>query len=240
MYRVPSDDDLTNTQFYQKRYQQGFTTEVPTEGTLKQLLATKFSETEKCYRGYLSVLQELGLEPGARIFDYGCSWGYGSWQLMDYGYRVSACEISKQRAEFARAKLGIDCSSDVSAGLFKGFLRNSFDGFFSAHVLEHVPSPSRVIDFAKLALRSGGVFVAFTPNGSEAFRRADPNAWHLLWGRVHPNFIDDQFYRAAFPASALYLDTCPVNLNLLARFRRGELVPSRELSGSELLCVVQL
>src|SRR5262249_26258128 len=85
MYRVPCDDEVANARFYQNKYQQGFTTELPTDEALKQLLATKFSETEKCYRGYLSVLRELGLEPGARIFDYGCSWGYGSWQLMDYG-----------------------------------------------------------------------------------------------------------------------------------------------------------
>src|SRR6266404_3437832 len=89
MYRVPPDSDHENFDFYQKAYRQGFTTEVPSEEILEQLIATKFAGTQKCYRAYISVLRQLGLESGARIFDYGCSWGYGSWQLMDCGYRVT-------------------------------------------------------------------------------------------------------------------------------------------------------
>jgi 2-polyprenyl-3-methyl-5-hydroxy-6-metoxy-1,4-benzoquinol methylase len=240
MYRVPPDDDRANFEFYQQSYRQGFTTELPAGEALRQLLATKFVGTEKCYRAYISTLCKLGILPGARIFDYGCSWGYGSWQLKDFGYHVSACEISQTRAEFARAELGIDCKSDVSEAVFDGSLSNAFDCFFSAHVLEHVPSPSRVIKLARLALRPGGLFVAFTPNGSEAFRRADPRAWHLLWGQVHPNFIDDRFYRNALAANELYLDTSPAKLDLLQRFGMGERVQNPELSGSELLCVARV
>jgi 2-polyprenyl-3-methyl-5-hydroxy-6-metoxy-1,4-benzoquinol methylase len=240
MYRVPPDDERANFEFYQQSYRQGFTTELPGSDALRQLLATKFAGTEKCYRAYISILCKLGVLPGARIFDYGCSWGYGSWQLKDFGYRVSACEISETRAEFARAELGIDCSSDVSEAAFDGALRNASDCFFSAHVLEHVPSPARVIELARLALRPGGLFVAFTPNGSEAFRRADPHAWHLLWGRVHPNFIDDRFYCHHLARNELYLDSTPAKVDMLGRFGRGEQAQIPELSGSELLCVARL
>lgn len=240
MYRVPTDDVSANLQFYQSAYRQGFTTELPSNKVLEQLLATKFEGTEKCYRYYISILRQLGLVGNARIFDYGCSWGYGSWQLSQAGYRVVACEISKPRATFAQEKLGVECTFEISESTFQGDSEHSFDCFFSAHVLEHVPSPTRIVELAKLALRPGGLFVALTPNGSEAFRKVDPHGWHLSWGQSHPCLLDDKFYRHSFSACDLYFDTSPANLEALTRFARGDKVVAPELSGSELLCVSRL
>lgn len=240
MYRVPTDDSDANFRFYQGSYKQGFTTEVPSDEVLDLLLHKQFEGTEKCYRYYISVLRHLGLDESARIFDYGCSWGYGSWQLAKAGYQVAAYEISKSRAKFAKEKLAIECISDITVGTFQGNLQGSFDCFFSAHVLEHVPSPARVVELAKLALRPGGYFVAFTPNGSKAFRQADPKAWHLFWGKAHPNLLDDEFYRHTFAATHLHLDSSPINLDALTRFAAGDEVAACNLSKSELLCVAKL
>jgi 2-polyprenyl-3-methyl-5-hydroxy-6-metoxy-1,4-benzoquinol methylase len=240
MYRVPTDDLSANFRFYQDAYEQGFTTEMPNDEDLDQLLQKGFEGTEKCYRYYISVLRHLGLRGGARIFDYGCSWGYGSWQLSKAGYQITAYEISKSRANFAKSKLGIECIPDVTECTFQVNLQGAFDCFFSAHVLEHVPSPAHVVELAKLALRPGGYFVAFTPNGSEAFRRADPKAWHMFWGKVHPNLLDDEFYRHTFAAQRLHLDTSPINLDALSRFADGDKVTTSDLSKSELLCVAKL
>lgn len=240
LYRSPTDDLDTNFKFYQRAYRQGLTSQLPNDETLEQLLTTRFERTELCYQNYISVLGQLGLRDSARIFDYGCSWGYGSWQLNEAGYQVTAYEISKSRAKFAGEKLGIECIPDITMSTFQGNLQGSFDCFFSAHVLEHVPSPARVVALAKLALRPGGYFVAFTPNGSEAFRQAEPKAWHLFWGKAHPNLLDDEFYHHTFSAYDRYLDTSPINLGALARFAGGENVVIPNLSQSELLCVAKL
>src|ERR1700681_2728422 len=48
MYRVPTDDLAANFRFYQRAYQQGFTTELPSDKALEQLLTTKFEGTERC------------------------------------------------------------------------------------------------------------------------------------------------------------------------------------------------
>jgi 2-polyprenyl-3-methyl-5-hydroxy-6-metoxy-1,4-benzoquinol methylase len=237
MYRIPTDDPGANFTFYQRAYQQGFTTKLPNDENLEYLLRTKFEGTEMCYRYYISILRQLGLREGARIFDFGCSWGYGSWQLAQAGYQVWAYEISRPRALFAKDKLGIQCVSKISNSIFENDLRQSFDCFFSAHVLEHVPSPASVVELAKLALRPGGLFVAFTPNGSEAFKQRDPQAWHLLWGKSHPNFIDEEFYRYALSAYQTYLDTSPVNREALTRFVSGDECSISDLWGGELLCV---
>jgi 2-polyprenyl-3-methyl-5-hydroxy-6-metoxy-1,4-benzoquinol methylase len=237
MYRVPADDAAINHRFYQTSYRQGNTSQVPNSLDLERFLQSGFQDSDISYGYYISVLHELGLSEGARIFDYGCSWGYGSWQLMRAGYQVQACEISRPRAAFARENLGVDCAPDVCGKMFGGASRHSFDCFFSAHVLEHVPSPSQIIELARLALRPGGFFVAFTPNGSNAFRLVDATAWHRLWGQVHPNLIDDEFYCRAFASNPLYLDTSPADLDAVAGFATGEVTSNRVLAGSELLCI---
>lgn len=240
MFRVPADNPSANERFYQAAYHEGFTTEVPNDENLQQLLRTGFEGSAKSYSYYIAVLRGLGLSRSARIFDYGCSWGYGSWQLMHAGYEVEACELSRPRAEFAQRKLGVNCRIDICDQLFRELAEHPFDCFFSAHVLEHLPCPSKVIDWACSIVKPGGYFVAFTPNGSEAFRRQSPDSWHLLWGQVHPNLIDSEFYLQAFPHSQIYLDTSPANLNAVSDFRNGREIGQPVLSGDELLCIAKL
>ncbi len=50
-----------------------------------------------------------------------------------------------------------------------------FDVFFSSHVLEHVPDLRKVFEYAASVLRRGGIFVAFTPNGSTTACCATPS-----------------------------------------------------------------
>ena len=38
---------------------------------------------------YIRVLQALGLPKGARVFDYGCSWGYGTAQFRAAGFDMT-------------------------------------------------------------------------------------------------------------------------------------------------------
>ena len=41
------------------------------------------------------------------LLDFGCSWGYGSFQLKKQGYKVYSYEISKPRSNYAKTKLNI-------------------------------------------------------------------------------------------------------------------------------------
>ena len=68
-----------------------------------------------------------------------------------------------------------------------------YDVFFSAHVIEHVPSVSRMLTLGLRLLRPGGLFVAFTPNASPMARQARPGPWSKLWGFVHPQLIDEEY-----------------------------------------------
>lgn len=230
LFRTPTTTIEENAAFYQKDYTQGFTTEMPNDEKLKTCIDTKFQGTEKDYSVYINVLEGLGCKRGQKLLDFGCSWGYGSWQLKRHGFIVESFEISDPRADYARKKLGAKVFSNLTE------LSGPYDIFFSSHVLEHVPSVNKIIDFGLSVLRPGGVFVAFTPNGSNQHRLKSPSIWHKLWGRVHPNFLDDMYYCNAFPECSLLLSSDPYDIEKLIDWqgKKGMRV-IYDLSGSELL-----
>ena len=207
MFRTPTDDPAANRNFYEKEYLQGFTTEMPSDAKLADLIRNNFAGTEKDYSYYIGVLGQLGLGSGARIFDYGCSWGYGSYQFAKAGFDVTAFEVAPSRRHYARQKLGVLTADDVDSVATD--LAGQFDCFFSAHVMEHVPSPARSFDYARRLLKPGGLFVSFTPNGSVGYRTASSD-WSKLWGEVHANFIDDLFLDYNFRFSPRAIGSSPV------------------------------
>ena len=79
MFRAPTTNPEETIRFYQTEYEQGFTTDLPDRDTLGRLKTTAFKGTERDYASYIDVLTALGVEGGARVLDFGCSWGYGSW-----------------------------------------------------------------------------------------------------------------------------------------------------------------
>jgi SAM-dependent methyltransferase len=230
MFRIPTDDPSANEAFYENEYEQGFTTDIPSEAELHELMRSGFSGTEKDYTYYINVLKEMGLSHGARVFDFGCSWGYGSFQFGRAGFDVTAFEVAPSRRRFANEKLSVNTIDDMEHAARE--MAASFDCFFSAHVIEHVPSPAKAFDYALRLLKPNGIFVSFTPNGSKEHRIASPQ-WSKLWGQVHPNFIDDVFLDKSFnksprgmgstPVSAVSMPDNPV-LNRLNDLQGGELL----------------
>jgi 2-polyprenyl-3-methyl-5-hydroxy-6-metoxy-1,4-benzoquinol methylase len=230
MFRTPTDDPTKNQQFYEKEYRQGFTTDLPSDSELQSLKLTNFTGTEKDYAAYIQVLRRLGLGHDARIFDFGCSWGYGSYQLMQAGFNVASFEIDRTRRRFARDKLGVRCVDDMDSLASDQNHIGRYDCFFSAHVLEHVHRPKTVFEYARKLLAANGLFVSFTPNGSAAFRQREPVAWSLAWGEVHPNFIDDVFLDLEFRHSPRTIGSSPVTVAALPATATALVLDSLERS----------
>ncbi|MBU1109743.1 MAG: class I SAM-dependent methyltransferase [Candidatus Riflebacteria bacterium] len=234
LFRTPTTNAKENRSFYQEEYSQGFATDCPSDKVLDKLLSNGFAGGERDYSTYISVILAATGSTDKKLFDFGCSWGYGSWQLLQRGFNVEAYEISVPRADFARNKLGIKVYSSLSD------VKDKFDVFFSSHVLEHVPSIKQSISFAMSILKPGGIFVAFTPNGSEGFRKKNRKAWNQLWGKVHPNFLDDNFYETAFPEKHLFLSSDPYSIQEISTWRNGKIKKTiQNLDGSELVCLVR-
>ncbi len=190
-FRTPIDFPSDNYEYYQEGYSFGFTTDMPKKEHLEKLLSSRFEGHEKSYSRIIQLLRTLYPQDGVKLLDFGCSWGYGSWQLQKAGFHVFSYEISEPRAKYARQNLGIDLIDLNSPP-------TGIDIFFSNHVLEHVPEPSKTISLARKILNDDGIFVCITPNGSDSYRDFDYNGWHSLWGKDHPNHINDTFYESQF------------------------------------------
>lgn len=230
LYRYPVDDVAEAAAFYQKAYSQGYTTDCPNSETLKKLLDTAFAGSERDYKRHLELLNCLKLTTGSKLIDYGCSWGYGSWQFKHFGYDVQAFEISEPRAAYAHHKLGVKVTGN------KSDLKGPVQVFFSSHVLEHVPSVSAVIKTAGTLLDTNSLFIAITPNGSAAFANRQPKKYRQLWGQVHPNFLDEKFYAQEFKNQPYFISSTPFNLNSLKNWDRKTQIIDRT-DGDELLVV---
>lgn len=231
LFRVPTFSPGDNARFYQERFSSGSTTELPGDVVLRELLDSGFRNHPKNYGAYLRVLEALGAKPGGRLLDFGCSWGYGSWQLRAAGFRVEAYDISAPRAAYARDKLKIPVLPEPV------FLPGSYDIFFSSHVIEHVPSVSGMISAGLRALRPGGLFIAFTPNPSLDRPRSDGADFHRMWGYVHPQLLGREFIEA-LPFPSLLALSSPYDLDCL-RDWDGRRRVIRVLDGPEILLAIR-
>jgi 2-polyprenyl-3-methyl-5-hydroxy-6-metoxy-1,4-benzoquinol methylase len=232
-YRTPTTTEKESYHFYQDDYSQGFTTEAPSAAELEVLKQKEFKGTERDYSRALRILLALGCQPGGRLLDYGCSWGYGSWQFMRAGYKVVGLEISAPRCEYAKKNLDVEAYDDPQK------LEGPFDIFFASHVLEHVPSPKKVLQFAASMVRPGGWIVILAPNGSRHFRAKKPKEWNHLWGMVHPSFLDEMFLQQVFSESLLVCSGEYDFADIKSWAKSPDAIQITNLEGSELLAVTR-
>jgi len=247
MYRVPTTSKIENNKFYQKDYTGGgqslsndienFTIDMPNIDASHDPKTIDYKNTEKDYSNNIKVLQslkELNKKDKIKLFDYGCSWGYGSYQIQQKGYEVTSFEISKSRANYAKTKLGINTIDDLSL-----VEDESFDIFFSAHVLEHLPEPKLTLDYALRIVKKDHYLVIFVPNGSMHFKKIDPR-WDKLWGLIHPNLIDEEFYKNVFNDHQYFITSSfEDDKKNLQKFKEGKNNYIGRLDGGELLIIVK-
>jgi SAM-dependent methyltransferase len=248
MYRVPTTSKIENNKFYQKDYTGGgqslnndtknFTIDMPNHDSSHDPKNIDYKNTEKDYSNNIKVLQslkEINKIDKVKLFDYGCSWGYGSFQIQQKGYEVTSFEISKSRANYAKTKLGVNTVDDLSL-----VEDESFDIFFSAHVLEHLPEPKLTIDYALRIVKKNHYLVIFVPNGSINLKKIDHYRWNQLWGLVHPNLIDEEFYKNVFNDHQYFITSSfEEDKKNLQEFKEGKNNYIGRLDMGELLIIVK-
>ena len=238
LYRTPGTTSDENKSFYQEEYSEGFTTDCPNDEKLNELISNNFKNTEKDYSRIIEILNILNLKINTnlpRLFDYGCSWGYGSYQLKEK-FNVDSYEISSPRAKYAREKLNINVIHESKLNSLSN--NKKFDIFFMSHVLEHVPNPSETLKFGLKLLKKNGFLVSFTPNGSMENKKTNPN-WSKAWGMVHPYFIDEKFYQNFFKENIFYIGSSEYNLKNIKNFVNSNQSYIDNLSGNELMIIVK-
>lgn len=229
-FRVPKDDQVAAQKFYvDEVYKQGFTTDLPTDTELQSMLRNHFAGTEKEFSPRIEVLRAAGLKTGARILDFGSSWGYGSWQMKQAGFEVLSYEIGQARARYAKEKLDCNTVTDLRS------LDGTIDCFFSSHVIEHLPNPNILFEEATRVLHSEGILVCYCPNGApEREQEHGEELYDRNWGMVHPLMITPTFMKRKSTASQfnqVKVFTSPINPAEVSLRRDGK------LDGEELLTI---
>ncbi len=233
-FRHPRESATRSRGFYQESYVEGdgITTSMPPQTELEELKELGFSIGNRNAARFDRLFNCLfdGLD-GVTILDFGASWGYLSYQFKSYGMDVESFEISEPRAEYGNRKLGLAIRTQEDR------LRGENDIFFSSHVIEHVPSVSRMLDVGKRLLRADGYLITLCPNGNPEYRAANPEGFHRSWGKVHPNYLNGLFFQKHYQANPYFITTSPFEYEELKGWDGVSQFYGNVVDGEELLVV---
>jgi len=115
------------------------------------------------------------------LLDVGCGDGLFLKVARDAGWSVDGIEFSPEGARRSSQRLGRPVAVGDLAAV--SGLRGPFDVVTLWHVLEHLVSPSSLLDAARVRLRPGGLLVAAVPNLDNLPMRA---AYRVARGRPLP------------------------------------------------------
>ena len=234
-FRFPVDKQSENSNFYQTEYKESdkITTDLPDALSMEKMKMNGFAAENKNANKHLDLFARLfPEEKSLRIIDYGSSWGYTTFQFKQAGHEVQGYEISRSRARFGNENLDVHICTDEK------LLKKDNHIFFSSHVIEHHPDISSMINLAQTLLIDGGYFIAFCPNGSPSFRTKNPETFHRFWGKVHPNYLNGDFFRQLFKNRPYYIASSPIiNENIYPLQMQQTLMD--DLSGEELMVITK-
>ena len=133
----------------------------------------------------LALLHRAGIRPGMRCLDVGCGGGDVSFdlaRLVEPAGSVVAIDADEVKIQIARAEAQAQQIQNIDfrvADLSECELETGFDFAYARFILQHLPSPARVLAKMRAALRPGGIVVvvdtdfrgSFSEPDSPAFRR---------------------------------------------------------------------
>lgn len=188
-HRHPKDEQKSVENYYQSDYttDNRMMTNLPDDSELEDLKKTNFPNLRD-YSPFVEVL--LGRRSG-KVIDYGCSWGYSVFQLVNAGFDASGFELSVPRAEYGRRALSVKIVTDEND------IGEGNDLIQSSHVIEHLFDIKKFVS-TKSKLKEDGIFMVFCPNGSKEYQMREPDIFHVNWGFAHPNYLNVSFASQMF------------------------------------------
>ena len=184
-FRFPKDTSRFLEKFYQSDYSVDthIITKMPSDSELMKQMDENF---ETNVRNVVKYIRAINNKNNLKVLDYGCSWGYTLFQLKKEGYDVQGYEISKPRASFGK-KLNVEIVTSTDE------IRNDNDIIICSHVIEHLSDIKSFFQIVASKLKKDGILIVWCPNGSDEYRKREPEIFHVNWGFLHPNYIDIQF-----------------------------------------------
>lgn len=197
-FRWPADTPDEHDRYYQEEFA-GDSPQVvlPSNEELDSLINANFSGSPLDIAGKVQVLR--GLCPVGTVLDFGSSWGYGTYQLKQQGFDAVGFEISKPRAEYGRAKMGLKIIDTFEE--LERLPKASFDVVLSNHVVEHLPNIATVFPLLTRLLKGNGFVFHVLPNFMG--EKARSGYWLNWIGEDHPIAPAMPFFDYAIPRAGL-------------------------------------
>jgi SAM-dependent methyltransferase len=128
---------------------------------------------------------------GFRLLEVGCGSGVLLDEATRRGWRADGVELSPDLAQLAQAR---NPDSRVTVGDIQeqGFRDANYDAVIALDVLEHVVSPTRMMQICREALRPGGLLLLQTPNTHSLRFRAQGAGWDMLMPDQHLTLFSPQ------------------------------------------------
>jgi SAM-dependent methyltransferase len=200
IFRYPKPDIKASESYYQSDYDGGIVTTLPSPDVLRARLSEEFRGPGpgNDYSPRIEMLKRLG--GGPRLFEFGCSWGYGLWQFRKAGFDAAGFEVSRPRAQYGRRELDLQIASEKSDSVCAA---GTYDVVFSTHVLEHIPDLATTLDFLAGLLKPQGLLMIFCPNGGGTLAKTQGLKWGPFLSEDHVNSLTADFLVSALKTRGL-------------------------------------
>lgn len=122
-------------------------------------------ELANWFRGifeYINQYYPIKKGKGKKLIEFGCATGAASSVFRDFGWDVTATDISKYAVE--KAKKNFKTITFLAHDMEKPFAKNKFDLAVAFDVIEHLPHPEIGIRNVYNLLKKDGVAIFSTPN----------------------------------------------------------------------------
>ncbi len=111
---------------------------------------------------YINNYYPLKKGKGKKLIEFGCATGAASSVLRDYGWDVTATDVSKYAVK--KAQKNFKNIKFLVHDMEKPYKRDKFDVAVAFDVIEHLPSPEKGIKNVYNLLKKNGTAIFSTPN----------------------------------------------------------------------------
>jgi len=177
----------------------------PVEEISREIEGTQLTDQESAYietqlqanlnkfQNQADILARYLRLQNARILDIGCGGGLFLSILKQKGAQVTGIELSDSRAQYAKAKHGLQIDKHpIESEYWQNGYAQNFDAVTLWDVIEHVNYPQQTLQCAANVLKENGYLLIDTPCRDSFYHQVGELTYRLSGGRF-PTFLNAMY-----------------------------------------------